>query len=144
MSTINGIGTTRYDWNHFPDGTAEATLWFVFAFLPVLPIKRQRLRVVSEGLDQPSAIGVGLATLGVAAGYAEGFNTRLELIGPVPMNWRGALRTYAYGYILVPLIALAVPVVVGWCGLWLLERSGVDMRKHGDYIIIPYAVIAVF
>ena len=49
MSTINGFGTLRYDWSYHPNGTAEATVWFVAGFLPVLPLRRERIRVRSAG-----------------------------------------------------------------------------------------------
>jgi hypothetical protein len=48
MSSINGFGTTYYGWRHFDDGTATATKWMSVSWLPIFPLHRQRLRVLTD------------------------------------------------------------------------------------------------
>jgi len=51
MSTVNGFGTLYYGWRARPDGTAEATRWFVAAFFPVIPLYQHRIRVLNTRDD---------------------------------------------------------------------------------------------
>lgn len=48
MSTINGFGTKFYGWRHFPDGTSTATRWVSFFYIPVVPLARMKLRVLTD------------------------------------------------------------------------------------------------
>jgi hypothetical protein len=113
MGTHNGFGTLYYGWKHRPDGTAEATRWFVAAFFPVVPLRRMHVRVLDT--KDPTA------TFLLLAGH--GFGTRLEEIEQLPLDWRSILKTYLNGYVVVPVILIApVAVLVGI--LLLLEGPG--------------------
>jgi hypothetical protein len=139
MSTINGVGTTRYDWSHLSDGTAEATLWFVIGFLPIVPLKRQRLQLLSTAPESPSAIGVGLSALG----FSRGFSTEMAILEPAPLRLAGVLRTYFFGFVVAPFLAFGIPIFVGWGGWRILQLSGVNLREYGDYLGIAFGIAAV-
>ena len=143
MSTINGIGTLRYGWNHYPDGTASATLWFVIGFLPVIPLRRERLCVVSDGLDQPRAIDVAGAALGAAVGVGSGFRSQLQVLQKEPMQLAGILGTYFFGFVVTPLLAFGVPLVGVWAGVRLLELLKFNMREYGAYVGITLGIASV-
>jgi hypothetical protein len=136
MSTVNGVGTMRYDWAHLPDGTAEATLWFVVGFFPLIPLKRQRLQVVSDRA-QPSTIAkAAMAT----TAYGEGFRSEMMVLGNAPMNPARVLRTYFYGWIVTPLLAFILPLLIGLTAVWALERCVVDPSKYMDYVTISFGI----
>ena len=69
MATVSGIGTMRYDWKHRSDGTAEATLWFVIFFFPIIPLRRENLRVVDLGIERSNIGSILLAIQGVEDQY---------------------------------------------------------------------------
>jgi hypothetical protein len=139
MSTINGVGTLRYDWSHLSDGTAEATLWFVIGFLPIVPLKRQRLQLISTAPESSSPVGVGLSALG----FARGFSTEMAILGTAPLQLAGVLRTYFFGFVVTPFVAFGIPVLVGWGGWRILQLAGVNFREYGDYLGIAYGIAAV-
>lgn len=139
MSTINGVGTLRYDWSHLPDGTAEATLWFVIGFLPIVPLKRQRLQLISTTPESSSAIDVGLSALG----YSHGFSSEMAILGPAPLRLAGVLRTYFFGFVVAPFLAFGIPILVGWGGWRILQLTGFNFREYGDYLAIAYGIAAV-
>ncbi len=44
-STLNGIGTKFYGQRDFsPDGSYITTEWFVFIYIPLIPLKSLRVR----------------------------------------------------------------------------------------------------
>jgi hypothetical protein len=139
MSTLNGFGTMRYDWSHQADGTAEATLWFVLGFLPIVPLKRQRLRIISADPKTPTAADIGLS----AIGFTQAFGTEFEVIGSTPLRLWGVLRTYVRGFVVTPVLAFGVPVFVGWAGWRILQAAGFNFREYGDYLGIAYGIAAV-
>jgi hypothetical protein len=48
MGTFNGIGTMYHTWRHQVDGTAFAIKWFVLFCLPIVPLPRHHLRIVTD------------------------------------------------------------------------------------------------
>ncbi len=76
--SVNGIGTTYYGKSdEWPDGSYVKTLWLVFAFIPILPLRS--IRVYEEAVESGSrtryrAVSVRLhlrqvvSTYGVAIG----------------------------------------------------------------------------
>jgi hypothetical protein len=143
MSTINGIGTLRYDWDHHSDGTSSATLWFVIGFLPVIPLRRERLYVASEGLEPSRAIDVAGAALGAAVGIGSGFRSQFQILQKELMRPAGILRTYVFGFLVTPLLAFGVPVFVVWASVRLLELLQFDMREYGVYVAIALGIASV-
>ena len=108
MSTINGCGTQHYDWLHLPDGTACATKWFVLFFLPVIPLKREHLRVVD----------------------ASALRGTHYVLGKIPMHGIGIARTYMKAYLLVPLLLLGPPAVLLFVYSRLLLYFPVQLRSR--------------
>ena len=106
MSTINGCGTLHYDWSHSDDGTSCATKWFVLFFFPIIPLKREHLRVENAG-----ALGA----------------THFPC-GQVPMQAYGVIRTYLKAYLLVPVVFLGPPAALVACMLAVIEFLPVDPR----------------
>lgn len=93
MSTFNGIGTLHYGWIHHPDETAHATKWFVVAFFPVIPIRREHLRIIEAPSDAPA------------------WQSQFEILDRVPLSLGNVLKTYFKAYVLVPIILFA-PVLL--------------------------------
>jgi hypothetical protein len=108
MSTINGCGTQHYDWLHLPDGTACATKWFVLFFLPVIPLKREHLRVVD----------------------ASALRGTHYVLGKIPMHGIGIARTYMKAYLLAPLILLGPPAVLFFVYFRLLRYLPVQFGSR--------------
>lgn len=140
MSTINGFGTLRYDWVYHPDGTAEATEWFVAAFLPVVPLKRERIRVRSAGPVAPSPSDIALSAVGLNKGFASQF----EVLDRVPIRFAGVLKTYFFGYVVTPLLLVGVPLLLAFVGRPLLELCGLNWHQYGDYVSAIFCVVLIF
>jgi hypothetical protein len=116
MSTINGCGTMHYDWSHLQDGTAQATKWIVLFFFPIVPLKREHLRVADT------------RTLGGA----------YYIYGRVPMRAYGIARTYLKAYLLVPVILVVPPAILFLGAMQALKYLNLDF--HGPW---PAGVICV-
>jgi hypothetical protein len=130
MATVNGIGTMRYDWSRRADGTSEATLWLVVFFLPIVPLRRERLRVVGTQLERAGIVTSVLALCGAG----DGWQTQIEVLGSVANSrWR-VLRTYVNGFIGVPFITFFGPML-------LLVAGTLMTLKRGDQISETFQVI---
>jgi len=106
MTTTNGIGTTFYDWSKREDGSAEATDWFVVFFLPVFPLGRSNVRVRSSAKPKFNL----LDTITAFFGSGQGFASQIETIEPVTSPFWRIIRTYIFGWVVVPTIAMVGPV----------------------------------
>lgn len=116
MSTLNGFGTQYYGWRR-PSGdeqdVAEATLWVVAAFLPIVPLRRVRLRVVPTVASRPSFFTVGW----------QGFTVHTQELERLPFDVASTLKTYACGYLLTPVLLLLPILVLALAGL-VYEKVG--------------------
>ena len=120
MATVNGVGTMRYDWSSRPDGTAEATLWFVIFFLPIVPLRREHLRVVSAEVERAGFLSTVIALGGAGAGW----KSSIKLLGPVPQSpWR-VVRTYLMGFVGVPLVTFVGPMLLLVFGVTMSLKRG--------------------
>ena len=122
MSTVNGIGTTRYDWQRRPDGTAEATVWFVIFFFPIIPLRREHLRVVGSGIRRSGFLETVSAFLGAGVGY----QTSIELLGSMPLAPIGVLRTWFMGFVIVPFVTIGLPMLLMVGSLVVLNKFGMQ------------------
>lgn len=105
MSTVNGFGTLYYGWKSLPDNTAEATKWVVFAFFPVVPVRRHHLHVQSSGQYRAfSLFGGG------------NFKMDFEILESMPLDWRSVAKTYLWGYLGVPVL-LGIPLAIMFIAL---------------------------
>jgi hypothetical protein len=143
MSTLNGFGTMRYDWAHREDGTAEATTWLVMAFLPIWPLRREKVVVLAKGHDPASVVGVATSALGAATGVGSAFASRVAVLDKTPMRWRGVLLTYIHGFLAVPLLAFGVPLAIGVGGLKLIDAIGIKDTTAGDVAMISLLIFGV-
>jgi hypothetical protein len=120
MATVNGLGTMRYDWSSRSDGTAEATLWFVIFFLPIVPLRREHIRVVSAEVERPDV----LSTMAALGGAGSGWKTRIEVLDRIPQSpWR-TIGTYVKGFIGVPLVTFVGPMLLLTLGVTLPLKRG--------------------
>jgi hypothetical protein len=111
---FNGIGTTFLGISPMDeDGVATATLWFTFVYLPLVPLKRQRVRFLPQK-------GTGFS-------YQE-----LERL---PWNGREIVLTYLTGWVLFPLLIFA-PLALAVTEVW--QALGLPPSWQ-----IPYMVVAI-
>ncbi len=102
MSSFYGIGTNYLGWKVGEDGVPTATEWFVVFYLPIVPIGRKRLYVVSLEDSVGGIPGInGTFTL----------SGKYRILEDLPIKFSEVLWTYFFGYVLVPLI-LMVPLLV--------------------------------
>lgn len=113
--TINGTGTTFLGVSApEEDGVSFATLWLTFFYLPVFPLRRQRV--------------IFLEHKGSGFSFAH--------LGDVPLDWASVVRTYAYCWLLIPLLA-ATPAVPVFAGLGkILDVSTTVGRIYGGALVI--------
>jgi hypothetical protein len=131
MATVNGLGTLRYDWNARSDGTAEATLWFVIFFLPIVPLRREHLRVVNAEVERAGF----LSTVAAFCGAGSGWKSTIEVLGPVPQSpWR-VLRTYLMGFIGVPLVTFVGPMLLLVFGTTMSLKRGAPVPEWMSGVI---------
>ena len=106
MGTTNGVGTMYYGWRHSTDRSATATLWFVFFWLPILPLQRHRLHVLTNlrEVKHLTPFQALSAFLGAAEAVEQ---TRYHILAKERVAISEILGTYAWTYVLaVVLIAL--------------------------------------
>ncbi len=86
MSTLNGIGSRFNGVSQLNQhGNVHATLWFTFLYLPLIPLwKAEIKREITLPLKE--------------------FN--YQIIQKLPLDRNEILKTYFYGWILVPLLLL--------------------------------------
>lgn len=111
MATVNGVGQMRYDWSRRADGTAEATLWIVIFFFPIIPLRREHLRVVSSGLEKQGFLSNALAMIGLAVGSGSGWQSSIQVLERIPLEAWGVVRTYLYGWLVIPLVTFPGPIL---------------------------------
>jgi hypothetical protein len=103
MRTFNGIGTMLYGWRHEPDGTAFATKWFVLGYVPVIPLKRYHLRVLTDLRQRERFVEVE------KQGFFGGTpvqKTQYEIHRELTLSPRDILRTLGRTFLLGPVLML--------------------------------------
>ncbi|HWS88359.1 MAG TPA: hypothetical protein VN282_15415 [Pyrinomonadaceae bacterium] len=100
LKSFNGIGTRLLGWKHREDGTATATVWFTFLFLPLLPLSRYAL--LSPGAeDFEPAVSLGQAAQGL--GQSMTLTTDYRFIERLPLSGEEVFGTYLHAYVWLPL-----------------------------------------
>lgn len=85
--SVNGIGTKFYGRaDEWADGTYITTKWFIFFYLPIIPLRSYRVKRIDEG------------------GF---FANRLYQTQEVPRNGPQIRKTYAVGAAMVVVVGLA-------------------------------------
>lgn len=139
MATINGFGTTRYDWSKRDDGSADATEWFVVFFLPVFPLGRSNVRVWSTTKPKFNL----LDTIAAFFGSGQGFECQIETIAPVTSPFWRIIRTYIFGWIVVPILALLGPIGLLIVSKFGAEAVGYDLKANGGWLPITAGLLGL-
>jgi hypothetical protein len=113
MSTVNGIGTRFYGWQPpLPaDRGAYATRWFVVFYVPLIPLARYELKVLTDRANE---------------GFFDGAVDEYEVLGGTPLVWSEILRTW--WAFLRGLLLVVVPFLT--C-LWISGYQNAQ-REHGQ------------
>lgn len=112
MSRINGIGTMFLGISPpAPDGSCTATVWFTLFFLPLIPLRRERIRFVEQ----------------------QGSGFSYQHVRREPHSPREILRTLLFCWFLIPAFA-ATPLVFAAKPIWV--ALGVPTAVHIVYIVL--------
>lgn len=133
MATFNGIGTRFLGWRHRDDGLSTATLWFTVAYFPLVPLRRFRLRNLTDFAAERSPTGLAvLAPLGGGVFWTE----PVDMLERLPLSWREIAATYLRCYVLIPLLCLW-PIPVGrFVIAWFREHGSVLTQGVGVTFIV--------
>ena len=126
MASINGIGTGWRGWRHGADGVSVATSWITFVYLPIVPLRRCRVRNHTDFEAErirtlPQAVGA-LAAMG---GGGVTWEERVEVLERTPLDGREVAETYLRAYVLVPLLCLWPFLLGRWALTWFPDRSAI-------------------
>ncbi len=121
MGSMNGFGTSYYGWNHTDDGTSTATLWFCLSWVPVFPLMRQRLKVLTDFNNEEINSELG--------GLIVSQSNYYEILERLPTSYSEILITFLKTYIGIPLILFG-PMVVLAIIMKFLKLSGVDVKPN--------------
>lgn len=130
MNSVNGFGATYYGWRHLADGTATATKWLTVSWLPIFPLHRQRLRVLTDFQNaQLRAEGGGLLVTQI---------DRYEFLEKLPLSVKEVAITVSKTYLGFPAL-LVLPMLV-LAGLMVgLHHLGVT-TSPGSPIFVAFLV----
>ncbi len=129
LSTINGVGTLNYGWQACEDGTAIGTTWIVIGFFPLVPIRRQRVRI----LPPP---GAKVSDLFMPVG----FRAQMQIVETLPFDYRAILRTYLKAFVLVPIL-LALTLLVLRIVTWIAPLPQPAQQQDWQTgVIIAFAI----
>ena len=99
LGTFNGIGTRLIGWYHNKDGTAVATVWFTFLYLPIFPINRFGLLSPTKSDFEPR---FSFHQLLMAIAPIRRVTTSYSVVEQLPLSGKEVLYTYLYAYLWVP------------------------------------------
>jgi hypothetical protein len=111
LSTFNGIGTRLLGWRHHQDGTATATVWFTFLYLPLFPMGRWRLVSPTRDDFEPT---FSWRQLFAAFLPDKTLVTEYSFVEWLKISGEEVLFTYLYAYLWVPFKVVAP--------IWLLVQ----------------------
>jgi hypothetical protein len=136
MATFNGIGTGLLGWRHQDDGLSTATLWFTVVYLPVIPLRRFRVRNLTDfdAERSPTWFEV-VAALGGGVSWTDPVDTLERL----PLSWREIAGTYLRCYALIPLLCLWPVAVVRF----LTGRFEAHSVVHAQGVQVAFALLCL-
>ena len=120
MSTLNGFGTLYYGWHHSADGTATATKLFALSWVPIFPIRRERLRVLT---DFKSGQNVKAELGGLAVSQSD----KYEILEQLPLSAKEIGITFAKTYLGFPLLLL-VPMALLFLLMFVAHQFGAKVE----------------
>jgi hypothetical protein len=100
----------HYGSRHFDDGTATATCWVTLLWLPIIPLRKSRLRVLTDFRRALRGDAPGQIALRNGCVIQE---DRFELVEKLPLSPRDIARTLVKAYVVLPLLLLCPPVFSG-------------------------------
>lgn len=138
MSSLYGIGTNYLGWKVGQDDIPTATEWFVMFYLPIFPVARKRLYVVSLEDHVGGIPGIG-DTLTLAGEY--------RILEDLPIRISEVLWTYFFAYLLMPLVLLAPLLLIVPYFQWIEAQDKLKLHL-GHYlafllVILIYAILYV-
>ena len=126
MATFNGTGSRFLGWRHQDDGLSTATLWFTVAYFPLVPLRRFRLRNLTDFDAERSPTGLAvLAALGGGVSWTE----PVDVLERLPLSWREIVATYLRCYVLIPLLCLWPIALTRFVFGWLEGRGSVPSQE---------------
>lgn len=129
---INGIGTALLSWAHHQDGTADATAWFTFLYLPIMPLKKYKVHLPDSPDNEPK---ISLGQLAHGLSPYKRLTTALAFIAESPLDAKQVLRTYLYAYLLLPL-QLLLPVAAISYGFQFYRTHGGDEGSANATLVV--------
>ncbi len=103
-SSWNGTGTSYLALGEPDDeGWMPATVWLTFFFLPILPLRRVKVRLLRE---QYSSMGL-----------SSNESQELQIAEILPFSLLEVIKTYFFGWIFVPVVVLWPIVLAVYLGI---------------------------
>lgn len=99
VGTYNGIGTRLLGWRHHEDGTATATVWFTFFYLPLFPMGRWRVVSPTKNDFEPA---FSMRQLLALIQPTKSLSTEYQFVEWLKISGQEVLLTYAYAYLWLP------------------------------------------
>lgn len=92
-----------YGWSHSSDGTATATKWITAVWLPIVPLKRHRLRVLTDFDENNIESSAGGLIISQVDTY--------RLLGTLSLSSREVIGTYLKTFVGLPLLWIG-PILI--------------------------------
>lgn len=117
LKSVNGIGTRHYGRSlESDDGSYVTTVWFAILFVPVVPLRSERILPLSSFDD--------------GAGHVR---VRYEVLGRVPFHWPEIARVFIIGW-----------CVVAWCAslYYVYDHiSGAFGKKNENWVVMCWIAL---
>ena len=121
MLAVPGFGAGFRGWRHGADGISTATMWFLFGYLPIVPVMRCRVR-------RPGLAG------------ASGRSGRVEILEGTPLSAREIAATYLWSFGGVPALALWPVLLAGWLYRDLLPERDLELPEAAHLAIAVFVL----
>lgn len=129
VSTLNGFGTLYYGWRHAQDGTATATKWFAISWVPVIPLYREHLRVLTDFKKDHKNVKAELG------GLVVGTVDKYQILKRLPLSAQEVAVTLAKTYIGLPALLLG-PAILLVLAMKALQATGGDVKPGSTAFVI--------
>jgi hypothetical protein len=136
MSSFAGCGLIFYGWKHFPDGISEATEWVCLFLAPIWPVRRLRMRVLTDH-DRQDFLHVD-----DRLPFTVALRDHYLILASLPLSLPAVTKTLAKAYVVLPVILLA-PVGVFVSVIGVFRWFGVSFEIGGAMEFVLMGVMAV-
>jgi hypothetical protein len=100
MATLNGFGNMFYGWKHQPGEDSSATKWLTIFYIPIVPLGRYRLKVLTDFNHEKTRIRA------TPVGMLASQENRFDILERTSLNWGEILRTYVSTFVGLPILML--------------------------------------